>query len=73
MDASCNVRNFGDNKIVCVCNETSCDELELLNNVSKTDAALYTTNKVGARFQSTIVPFSSSVDPGCIHFSVLFG
>lgn len=68
VDATCNVRNFGQYKFVCVCNETSCDELELLNNVSNTDAALYTTNKVGARFQSSTVSFSTSVNPGCILF-----
>ena len=70
VDASCKSRSFGEYNFVCVCNETWCDDLELLNNASKNIAALYTTNKIGARFQPTTVQFSSSVDPGCVHVDI---
>ncbi|GIY10002.1 lysosomal acid glucosylceramidase [Caerostris extrusa] len=58
----CNVRKYGDNNIVCVCNETYCDELNLLSDVASNQAALYETNQNGARFQSSILNFSKGID-----------
>lgn len=62
--ASCAARSYGDKQFVCVCNETFCDQLETLTNISKDAAALYETNKAGARFQATTVNFIKKVDPG---------
>lgn len=64
VNAACSARSFGKYKFVCVCNETYCDELELRKNISKDHAALYETNKAGARFESSSLPFSSKIDPG---------
>lgn len=64
VSALCTPRSFGKFKFVCVCNQTYCDELELLTNISKDYSAVYETNEAGARFQSTTLPFSSKVDPG---------
>ncbi|XP_055946848.1 lysosomal acid glucosylceramidase-like [Argiope bruennichi] len=60
----CKPRAYGDHNIVCVCDESYCDELSLVPEVASNQAALYETNKSGARFQSSVLNFSKSADPG---------
>ncbi|KAG8193147.1 hypothetical protein JTE90_006978 [Oedothorax gibbosus] len=60
----CKKREYGENKIVCVCDESYCDDLVLLSKVSSKQAAVYETNQAGARFESTLTNFSSAYISG---------
>lgn len=55
----CKKREYGENKIVCVCDESYCDDLVFLPNVSSNQAEVYETNQAGARFESSLTNFSS--------------
>lgn len=64
----CQPRAYGDHNIVCVCNTTYCDDLYLASDIAPNQAALYETNKNGARFQLSVLNFSENADP---HIPVL--
>ncbi|XP_015911186.2 lysosomal acid glucosylceramidase [Parasteatoda tepidariorum] len=64
----CKPHSFGSEKIVCVCDESYCDDLVLLSNYS--GAALYESNKNGARFESSILNFSSTKPSGVSLYTV---
>ncbi|GBM01716.1 Glucosylceramidase [Araneus ventricosus] len=66
----CKPRAYGDHNIVCVCDDSYCDELELISDVASNQAARYETNKSGARFQSSVLNFSKNADPGIPVLSV---
>ncbi|XP_054713189.1 lysosomal acid glucosylceramidase-like [Uloborus diversus] len=68
--SSCSIRKYGDKNIVCVCNETYCDELQRLLNISRNQVALYETNEDGDRFKSSLLYFTPNSETETVNITV---
>lgn len=55
----CIPRSFGEGKMVCVCNETYCDDIDAIMLEPVGSFALYTSSMAGSRFERTVGSFNS--------------
>lgn len=55
----CLPRSYGDERIVCVCNNNYCDTIEPVRKISPKLYLKYTSDKAGKRLEKSIGYFSS--------------
>ncbi|KHJ93996.1 O-Glycosyl hydrolase family 30, partial [Oesophagostomum dentatum] len=64
-DQPCTPKTYGykssDNKIVCVCNATYCDDIEPLVSIPAGKAVVYVSSLAGKRFEKSLVSISDSI------------
>lgn len=59
MNQACEPRSYGDGKIVCVCNEAYCDDLEPVKKSE--NITLYESAKSGLRFSPSSLAFKQDI------------
>ncbi|CAD6198137.1 unnamed protein product [Caenorhabditis auriculariae] len=66
----CASRDFGHGSVVCVCNATYCDEVELLGEVTAGNAVVFTSSKSGRRLERSVLTSSSSSPGNALKYTV---